>query len=243
MVGLGTLINVGAILAGSTLGVLAGSRLPRGTNSTLTRVLGLAPIILGAMNLASLWDRDFTGLVGSFAPLPITLGALLAGSVTGSWLRIEERLAGYGEGLQRRFGQNGGSRFVEGFVDASLIFCIGPMAILGSLSDGLGRGIDLLALKSTMDGLASIAFAASLGWGVAASALSVGTYQGLLTALAVLLGSLLPAAHIASMTATGGVLLIGVGARLMQVRQVPVGNMLPALAFAPLLTALIAAVF
>jgi uncharacterized membrane protein YqgA involved in biofilm formation len=126
---------------------------------------------------------------------------------------------------------------VEGFVDSSLVFCIGPLAVLGALSDGLGQGIDELTLKATLDGFASIAFAASLGWGVAASALSVGAWQGLLTVLAVLLGSVMSDALIASVTATGGVLLLGVGLRLLSIKAVPVGDMLPALIVAPVLTA------
>ncbi|MFM7146650.1 MAG: DUF554 family protein, partial [Actinomycetales bacterium] len=130
-------------------------------------------------------------------------------------------------------------RFVEGFVDASLIFCIGPLAILGSLSDGLGQGIEQLALKSTLDGFGSLAFAASLGWGVAASAISVGIVQGLFTLLGALVGSFLAVALISSITATGGVLLIGVSLRLLRIKAVPVGDMLPALVVAPLLTALV----
>jgi uncharacterized protein len=128
---------------------------------------------------------------------------------------------------------------VEGYVSASLVFVVGPLAVLGSLSDGLGRGIEQLALKSVLDGSASVAFAASLGWGVAAAALSVGVVQGLLTLLGALLGGLLPAAHVAAVTATGGVLLLGVGLRLLALKAVPVGDMLPALIAAPLLVAVV----
>ena len=131
--------------------------------------------------------------------------------------------------------------FVEGFVTASLVFCVGPLAILGSLSDGLGLGINQLALKSVMDGFTSIAFAASLGWGVAASALVVGVYQGTLTLLGWALGSVLSAAQIALLTATGGLLLVGIALRLLRIRQVPVGDLLPALLVAPILTAIVAA--
>ena len=134
------------------------------------------------------------------------------------------------------------ARFVEGFVSSTLVFVIGPLAILGSLQDGLGEGISQLALKSTLDGFASLAFAASLGWGVAASALSVGVVQGLLTVLGALLGSLLPAAELAAVTATGGVLLLGVGLRLLAVKSVPVGDLLPALLVAPTLVAIIGVV-
>ncbi|MEI2641849.1 MAG: DUF554 family protein [Candidatus Nanopelagicales bacterium] len=139
-------------------------------------------------------------------------------------------------------GSEGRAQFIEGFVDSSLIFCIGPLAVLGSLSDGLGQGIDELALKSSLDGFAAIAFAASLGWGVAASALSVGAWQGLLTVLAVVLGTVLSPALVASITATGGVLLLGVGLRLLQIKAIPVGDMLPALVLAPVITAILIAI-
>ena len=119
------------------------------------------------------------------------------------------------------------------------MFCIGPLAVLGALSDGLGHGIDQLALKATRDGFTSLAFAASLGWGVAAAAISVGVWQGLVTVLAVLLGSLLPPALVASITATGGVLLLGVALRLLQVRAVQVGDLLPSLLLAPVITAVL----
>jgi uncharacterized membrane protein YqgA involved in biofilm formation len=126
-------------------------------------------------------------------------------------------------------------RFVEGFVAASLLFCVGPLTILGSLDDGLGRGIDKLALKAVLDGFAAIAFADSLGWGVAASALVVAVVQGSLTALGYALGGLLPQADILALTATGGLLLVGVALRLLRVKQVPVADLLPALVVAPLL--------
>jgi uncharacterized membrane protein YqgA involved in biofilm formation len=171
------------------------------------------------------------------------LGALLVGGIVGSLLRLEDRLEATGGWLQKKLAKEGAGearqRFVEGYVSASLVFVIGPLAVLGSLSDGLGRGIEQLALKSVLDGFASLAFAASLGWGVAAAAISVGVVQGLLTLLGFLLGGLLPAALVASVTATGGVLLLGVGLRLLAVKAVPVGDMLPALVVAPLLTLLV----
>lgn len=246
MPGLGTLVNVVAILAGSALGVLFGSRLPERTTRTITDALGLVTLVIGALNVLALQDPAFAAAVGSGGTLLVVLAALVAGGVAGSLARIEDRLEGVGGWLQRRLVKEEGSaaqaRFVEGFVDASLIFCIGPLAILGSLSDGLGHGIDQLALKSVMDGFASVAFAASLGWGVAASAISVGAWQGAVTLLAVLLGGLLPPALVAAITATGGVLLLGVGLRLLRIRDVPVGDLLPALALAPLFTLLVDAI-
>jgi uncharacterized membrane protein YqgA involved in biofilm formation len=167
------------------------------------------------------------------------------GGVIGSLLRIEERVEGFGGWLQGRVGRSsddsGRARFIEGFVDASLLFCIGPLAILGALSDGLGQGIDQLALKSVIDGFASIAFAASLGWGVAFSALTVGIVQGIFTLLGALVGSVLAASAIASITATGGILLIGVGLRLLRVTRLAVADLLPALIVAPLLTLAVSA--
>ncbi len=132
-------------------------------------------------------------------------------------------------------------RFIEGFVTASLIFCVGPLTILGSLSDGLGRGPDQLILKAVLDGFASIAFAASLGVGVMASVVAIVAVQGSLTLVGVLVGGVLPEAYLAAITATGGLLLLGVGLRLLQIKAVPVGNLLPALLVAPAFVALVAA--
>lgn len=245
MYGLGTLINVAAILVGATIGVLVGHRLPERTRTTVTDALGLVTLVIGGLNVVALRDVAFVEAVGVSATLLIVLGALLIGGIVGSLLQLEKRLEDLGGWLQSRFadGESGRARFVEGFVDSSLIFCIGPLAVLGALSDGLGQGIDELALKATLDGFASIAFAASLGWGVAASALSVGAWQGLLTLLAVFLGDVMSAAMLSALTATGGVLLLGVGMRLLNIKAVPVGDMLPALIVAPLLTVAVAAVW
>ena len=246
MRGLGTILNVAAILVGAGLGVLIGHRLPERTRRTVTDALGLVTLVIGGLNVAALLDDEYVEAVGGGGTLLVVLAALLIGGITGSLLRIEDRLESFGAWLQRTFARGDASesrgRFVEGFVDASLVFCIGPLAVLGSLSDGLGRGIEQLALKSTLDGFASLAFAASLGWGVAASALSVGVWQGLLTVLGALLGAFMSAALISSLTATGGVLLLGVGLRLLNIRQVPVGDLLPALIAAPVITALVMAV-
>ena len=244
--GSGTLLNMVTILVGSGLGVLLGGRLPERTRTVVTDALGLVTLVIGALSVASLSDPDLRRAVGDSAPLLIVLGALVVGGVAGSLLQLERRLEQSGSWLQRRLTSGGTTsvsrdRFVEGYVSASLVFVVGPLAILGSLSDGLGRGIEQLALKSTLDGFAALAFAASLGWGVAASALSVGVVQGLLTVLGLLLGGLLPPEQIAAITATGGVLLLGVGLRLLALKAVAVGDLLPALVVAPLLTALVAA--
>lgn len=243
--GAGTVLNVLAVLAGSGLGVLLGHRLPQRTRDTVTDALGLVTLVIGGLGVAEgLGSPAYADAVGDSAGLLVVLGALLVGGIAGSLLRLEDRLEGSGAWLQRRLARRvggGRDRFVEGYVTASLVFCIGPLAVLGPLSDGLGNGIEQLALKSTLDGFASLAFAASLGWGVAASAVSVAVVQGSLTVLGALLGGLLPEALLAAVTATGGVLLLGVGLRLLAVKAVPVGDMLPALVAAPAIAALVTA--
>jgi uncharacterized membrane protein YqgA involved in biofilm formation len=258
VIGLGTIVNVVAILVGSAIGVALGHRLPQRTRDVVTDGLGLITLLVAALSAAAVLDPSVREAVGATGVL-IILASVLVGGIVGSLLQLEARLEGLGHSLQRRLG-NGPTdvevdgtlaapepgtapraSFVDGFVTASLVFCVGPLAVLGSLSDGLGLGIEQLALKSVMDGFASIAFAASLGWGVAASALTVGIYQGTLTLVGWGLGSVLTDAQVALLTATGGLLLVGISLRLLRIRQVPVGDLLPALLVAPLLTALVAA--
>jgi uncharacterized protein len=242
--GAGTALNVLTVLVGSGIGVLLGHRLPERTREVVTDGLGLVTLLVAAISASAVVDGELVDAVGSSAPVLIVLGSVLVGGIAGSLLRIEERLEGIGDAIRRRLpaaatDQEGGRRrFVEGFLTASLVFCVGPLTVLGSLDDGLGRGIDKLALKSTLDGFASVAFAASLGWGVAASALAVLVVQGSLTVLGLLLGDLLPEPHLLALTATGGLLLVGVSLRLLRVRAVPVGDLLPALLVAPLLVEL-----
>lgn len=244
--GTGTALNIATVLVGSGIGVAVRGRLPERTRHTVTDALGLVTLVVGALNVTALHDAAYRRAVSPSGTLLVVLGALLIGGISGSLLRLEDRLESFGGWLQRRLSREGSgparARFIEGFVAASLLFVVGPLTILGSLSDGLGRGIDQLALKSTLDGFASVAFASSFGWGVAASAVSVGVVQGSLTLLGALLGGLLPASAVSAVTATGGVLLLGVGFRLLQVRAVAVGDLLPALVVAPLLTAAVSAI-
>ncbi|MEP6651350.1 MAG: DUF554 domain-containing protein [Lapillicoccus sp.] len=251
--GLGTVLNVVAVVIGALLGMAIGHRLPECTRSVVTDCLGLVTLLVAALSCVSVTDASLAAAVGLGAPVLIVLGSLLIGSVVGSLLRIEERLAGLAGAIQSRVARRSPSRegeapveahaarerFIEGWLTASLLFCVGPLTILGSISDGLGRGIEQLTLKSVLDGFAALAFASTFGIGVLMSALSVAVIQGLLTIVGVLLGSVLPEAHIAALTATGGLMLAGIGLRLLRIRDVPVGNMLPALVVAPLLTQLV----
>jgi len=242
--GVGTVVNVATVLLGAGLGVALGHRLPQRTRDVVTDGLGLVTLVIALLSAFAVTDAALVSYLGSSAPMLVVLGAVLVGGITGSLLHLEEQVAGIGGWLQRRLTSETGSaerhRFIEGFVASSLLFCTGPLTILGSLNDGLGRGADELFLKSVLDGFAAMAFAASFGWGVAASALTVLVVQGGLTVVGVLLGDVLPAAYVSALTATGGVLLIGVALRLLRVREIPVADLLPALLVTPFLVALAA---
>ena len=251
--GVGTVVNIAAVLLGTAVGVLVGHRFRQRTRDVVTDALGLVTLLIAGTAAASVTDPAWSRAVGDSAPMLIVLGSLVLGGITGSVLGIEQRLEGFAGWLQgwlhRRSGRRAGGtargwdreRFVEGFVTSSLVFCVGPLTVLGSINDGLGRGADQLFLKSALDGFAAIAFAASFGWGVAASVLALVVVQGSLTALGAVLGNILPAAEVAAMTATGGLMLLGVALRLLRIRQVPVGDLLPGLVYAPVLTTLVAA--
>jgi len=243
--GIGTLVNVAAVLVGALLGLLLGNRLPMRTREVVTDALGLVTLLSAATSAAAVLDPALTAEVGDSAPMLIVLGALLLGGIVGSLLGIETGVSSFGGWLQRRLvGQIGSAerqRFIEGFVASSLLFCTGPLTILGSLNDGLGNGADELFLKSALDGFAAIAFAASFGWGVVASVVTIVAVQGSLTLVGLALGDVLPDAHLAAVTAVGGLLLIGMALRLLRVRDVPVADLLPALLAAPLLVSAVAA--
>jgi hypothetical protein len=245
VIGLGTVINVATVLVGGTLGVLLGNRLPTRVRDVITDGLGLITLLVAGMNAAAVADPALAEATGRGGPVLVVLGAVLLGGLVGSLLRLEQRLEQVGGVLQRRLSRSEDSaerrRFVEGFVTASLVFCVGPLTALGSLQDGLGEGVELLALKSTLDGFAALAFAASLGWGVVASAVSVLVIQGMLTALGFAVGQVLDDAALAAVTATGGLLLVGVAVRLLRIRPLPVADLLPALLVAPVLVAVVAA--
>ncbi len=248
--GLGTLVNATTVLLGTLVGATVGHRLPERTRTVVTDGLGLVTLLIAGTSAAAVGDRALVAAVGGAAPMLIVLGSVLVGGIVGSLLRLEDRIESLGAALQRaavrRAARSGApddvaarERFVQGFVISSLVFCVGPLTILGSIEEGLGNGADQLLLKSALDGFAAIAFAASFGWGVGASVLSLVVIQGSLTALGAGLGSFVPEAHLTALTATGGLLLVGVALRLLDLKQVKVADLLPALLVAPLLTALV----
>ncbi|MFZ0140824.1 MAG: DUF554 domain-containing protein [Aeromicrobium sp.] len=245
-IGAGTITNVVAVLVGSGLGMLIGHRLPARVRSTVTAALGLVTLLIAAQSAADVAAPGLVEAIGSSAPTLVVLGSLVLGGIAGSLLRLEARLEQFGGWMQARMSPTGAGetreRFIEGFVLSSLVFCVGPLTILGAINEGLGRGADQLLLKSMLDFFAALAFAASFGIGVMASALSVALIQGSLTVVGVLLGSVLPEAHLFALTATGGLVLIGVAVRLLDLKTIPVADLLPALIFAPVLTQIAVAV-
>jgi uncharacterized membrane protein YqgA involved in biofilm formation len=238
-VGLGTLINVIAIVIGSALGIGAGSRLTKKSLSLITDILGLITLLGAASALIPLWSSSFIDSLPNGSTLLVILGAMLLGGLIGSALSLETRLDKFGETLRQKFKASSDGPFIEGFVSASLLFVIGPLAILGSVSDGMSEGLDQLILKSSLDFFAAMAFASSLGWGVAASAIPVAIYQGVWTLVGLFLGSVLEPYQIDAMTICGGLMLVGIGLRLLDIKKIAVANLLPALVIAPALATLL----
>jgi len=249
------LVNVAAIVVGSVVGMTAGHRLPDRVRLVVTDALGLVTLLVAALAAVDVTAPSLRAAVGPGVPVLVVLGSLVIGGITGAALGLERRLQALAGQLQRAAAQrwpgsgqgtagvDGGQarlRFIEGWLTTSLLFCVGPLTVLGSLSDGLGQGIDQLVLKSMLDLFASLAFAATFGVGVLFSAVSVAVVQGGLTVLGWALGAVISPAQIAALTAVGGVLLVGLALRLLRLREVPVADLLPALLVAPLLVAAVA---
>ena len=231
--GVGTIFNVITIVLGAFIGIFVGEKLREKSRELITDALGLVTILGAAAAIIPLFNTQYTSKVpNGWSTMPILM-ALLFGGLIGSALKIEDRFEELGNFLRRRF-RSKQNTFVEGFLSSSLLFVIGPLAILGSISDGMGNGIDQLTLKSILDGFAAMAFASSLGWGVAASAIPVGIYQGAWTAVGFFLGNIMEPYQVDAMTITGGLLLLGIGLRLLKIKMIPVGNFLPALFLAPI---------
>jgi uncharacterized membrane protein YqgA involved in biofilm formation len=245
---IGTLINVATVIVGSTLGMLFGAQLPDRIRQTVIAGLGF-----------------FTGAIGIQMFLKtqnpiIVLGALLIGGVLGEWWRIETRLGNFGGFLERKFTRGNqqteievqakteseslpvddSNRFIRGFLTASLVFCVGPMTILGSIQDGLTGDYSLLAIKSVLDGFAALAFASTLGIGVLFSIIVVFVFQGGISLLAAQAQALITTPMMDEMTAVGGLLLLGISiSSLFELKRIRVGNFLPALVVAPLIVAIL----
>ncbi len=229
MAGLGTAINVATVVAGTAVGVTIGHRIPQRIRDVPLQGVGLLTILLGARSFIATHNAVF----------PVV--AIIIGGLVGALLDVEERLEHLGEWLRARYARPGDTGFVRGFVDASLLFCVGPMTVLGSLQDGISGNVELLAIKGALDGLVAIVYASASGVGVGFSAVVVAVVQGLLTLVGVLAGdSFLSTRMVAELEATGGVLILGIGLRLLEIKRIPVASYLPALVVAPVLVALFA---
>jgi uncharacterized membrane protein YqgA involved in biofilm formation len=235
----GTFINVGTVLLGTLMGTVLGARLPEGMQQRVLMGLGMATLVLGVDN-ALAW-RDTNALY--------VIGGVLLGGLAGEALRIEDRLERLGARLQARFAKGNPAHpshhtIAEGFFVASLLFCVGPLAVLGSIQDGLTGDFDTLATKALLDGFAAIALASTLGFGVGFSAITVLVYQGGITLAAGLFEHVLAEGSeaLAALTSAGGVLIIGIALKLLDLKDVKVGNFLPALVFAPALVGLVSLV-
>ncbi len=236
----GTLLNVATVVVGGATGALLGNRLPEKTRQTVLSGLGLMTLVIG-LSMA-ITTRNVL----------IPLFSVLIGGILGEALDIEAGLERLGGWFERRIGRarapkaaDSGSRLAQGFITASLVFCVGPMTVLGSIQDGLMGDYTLLAIKSLMDGFAAMALAASLGGGVILSALTVLGYQGGLSLLALALGSALGGVTqqtpwVVEMTATGGVVILSIAFILLDIKRIRAANLLPAIFVAPLIVLLLA---
>ena len=231
----GTLINIATVFIGGMIGLFFGERIPKRTRETVVAGLGLFTLVYGI----SLFFKTQNEI--------IVLGSLLVGGVLGEWWRIEKGLQSFGAFLEERFAGGGGdaaerNRFVRGFLTSSLVFCIGPLTILGSIQDGLTGNYYSLMIKSVLDGFAAMAFASSLGVGVLFSILVILVYQGGLSLLAEQASAIISDPMMLEMTAVGGVLLLGLAiSSLLEIKPIRVGNFLPALLVAPLIVAVLTA--
>jgi uncharacterized protein len=229
---IGTLINALTVLVGGTLGVLLGQRFPRRMQETIFASLGLFTLFIG-----------FSSAMATGNPL-IALGSLILGALIGEALDLEEKLERFGVWLQRMLSRgkqeegDGRSRFVEGFVTASIVFCVGPLTIQGAIEDGLTGDYTKLAIKAMLDGFAALAFAATLGPGVLASIIVILGFQGGISLLASLGSNFFTDPMVAELTAVGGIVLLAIGFRLLEIKPIRAANLLPSLFVAPAAVAL-----
>jgi uncharacterized protein len=221
----GTLLNAATVLVGGVIGTVLGDRLPERLRENVVRGVGLFTLAMGAK-----FAIDTSNLL-------YMLGSILLGGVLGSVWGVDRRLNGLGDTLQRRFARGGSSTVAEAFVTASIVFCVGPLTFLGSIQNGLAGDASLLSVKSVLDGFTAIALSATLGWGVLLTIPLILVYQGCLAVGASLFSGLLSDLQLREMSAVGGLLIIGVGLKLLAIRDVKVADFLPAIVVAPLVVA------
>lgn len=215
---LGTIVNTVAIIIGGMLGLMFGHALPDKIKNTVIQGIGLAVLLIGV----SMAIQTKNTLV--------VIASLVIGGIVGELIDVETRLEQFGQFLEKKLANGDeGAGFTKAFVTASLIYCVGAMAIMGALESGLNGNHTILYAKSMLDGVTAVVFASSMGVGVIASAIPVLIYQGLLTLSAGLLQGVLSSGMIAEMSATGGLLIIGIGLNILEIKEIKVGNLLPGL--------------
>jgi uncharacterized membrane protein YqgA involved in biofilm formation len=229
----GTLVNVVTVLIGGSLGTILGNRLPEKMRETVVLGLGLVTAVVGMQSA-----------LGTENVLLI-MGSVLFGGLLGEWMRIEDGLEAFGRWLEAKFGSEADERSItRAFVTASLVFCIGPLTIVGSIQDGLTGDYTMLAIKSVLDGFAALAFAATMGPGVLLSILTIVVLQGGLSLAAMGLGGALgevtrETGWVIEMSAAGGVLMLGISLLLLDLRRIRLANLLPAVVLAPVVQVLL----
>ena len=231
--GLGTIVNVATVVAGTVVGLVVGQRVPERMRETVIAGIALMTIGVGVASFLATENAVF----------PVV--SIVLGGIFGEALRVDDRLERAGERLklfaERRMRTMGETRFVEGYVTATLTFCVGALTIVGSLQDGISGDSQLLIVKAALDGVVAVVYTAVFGIGVAFSALSILVLQGLVTVLGVIVGdNLLDDRMVAEMEATGGPMIVGIGLLLLDIKRIRLASLLPGLAIAPVLVALFA---
>ena len=218
----GTLINILTVLIGSAIGLLIRSKIPENYKLILLQAIGLLTLVIGLQ--MALRTQEML----------IMMSALLLGAITGQLIDINSKIELFAEKLKKRFANQNDKYFTEGFITASIIFCVGPMTILGALNDGLKGDYQLLAIKSILDGFTSIALSATFGIGVIFSIITIAIIQGGISSFASYADSFLNDIMIAEMTAVGGILIVAIGFGILNIKKINVANFLPALIYSPL---------
>jgi len=242
MVGLGTIVNFGTILIGGALGLILKKVLSKRITDTMMQGIGLAVMIIGVSGTMIAAFTIVDGQIISEHVL-IMIISLALGALIGELLRIEEGLESFGKFCEKKLVKpDEESTFAQGFVTATLVFCVGSMAIVGSIEDGINRNSDILVAKSIIDGITAMIFASTMGFGVLFSAVTVGIYQGLITLLAYLVGPFISEIVITQMSFVGSILIMSIGINMLKIAKIKVGNLLPAI-FIPAIYQLILQVF
>lgn len=228
MTGLGTLINTGGILAGGLAGLVFGKFMTARYQDTLTSACGLCVIFIGIAGTIEKMMTITDGVLSSRGTMMV-IGSFTAGSLLGEFLNIEHHLESFGNWLKARTGNSGDAKFVEGFVTASLTVCIGAMAVVGSIQDGISGDYSILAAKAVLDFIIILVMTASMGKGCLFSAVPVALFQGLVTILARVIAPLMTPAALDNLSLTGSMLIFCVGVNLIWGKKIKVANMLPTL--------------